>query len=139
MTLISKTATQTTAKTPSVVVRSALATALCLIGTFIVGALVGDLLFNGLSGHWQERTRVALAAVPALFSVVAGGALWGRASARISRVGDAKRMTWAGALGFGPTVIVVALGLTVMLTSNLAASLAAGAVVGWLLIRRQHA
>jgi len=96
------------------VIRSALLTPLCLIGAFFVGALMGDVVFNGLSGYAHDEAKAALAALPALLCVTAGGALWGRALARIARVDAVKRMMWAGALGYGPTVILVGLTLTVL-------------------------
>ncbi len=104
---------QLTLNTRAVALRSALVTPLCLIGSVFVGGLLGDVLHAGL-GHLAEDTRIALAVIPALLAVIGGGALWGRAIARITQVGDARRMTWAGALGYGPTVILVALGLTVL-------------------------
>ncbi len=103
-----------TASRRTVVIRTALMTPLCLIGTFFVGALLGDLLFAGLPGHLRDEARVALAALPVLICVSSGGALWGRALARIVHVGDVKRMMWAGALGYAPTLLVVALTLTVL-------------------------
>jgi hypothetical protein len=96
------------------VIRSALMTPLCLIGAFFIGALCGDLVFNGLSGYVHDEAKTALAALPALVCVIAGGALWGRAIARIAHVAAVKRMMWAGALGYGPTVIMVGLALTVL-------------------------
>ena len=103
-----------TASRRGVVIRTALMTPLCLIGTFFVGALLGDLLFAGLPGNWPDEGRVALAALPVLICVGMGGALWGRALARVAHVDDAKRMMWAGALGYAPTLVVVALTLTVL-------------------------
>jgi hypothetical protein len=60
----------------AIVIRTALMTPLCLIGTFFVGALFGDLLFFGLPGHMQDEAKVMFAVLPALVCVVAGGALW---------------------------------------------------------------
>src|SRR5512147_1823749 len=98
----------------SIVIRSALLTPLCLIGTFFVGALFGSLVFSGLPGHLEAEAKTALAALPALACVVAGGAWWGRTLARTLHLGDVKRMTWAGALGYGPTLILVAIVLPVL-------------------------
>jgi hypothetical protein len=96
------------------VIRCALLTPLCLIGAFFVGALLGNLVFIGLPGHFQDADKAVLAALPALVCVIAGGALWGRAIARVARVDAVRRMMWAGALGYGPTVILVGLALTAL-------------------------
>lgn len=97
-----------------IVIRSALLAPLCLIGTFFVGALFGNLVFIGLPGHVQAEAKTALAALPALVCVIAGGAWWGRSLAHILHLGDVKRLMWAGALGYGPTVILVGLLLSVL-------------------------
>lgn len=96
------------------VIQSAIITPLCLIGSFFVGALLGDLVFFGLPGHMQDAAKVSLAALPTLLCVIAGGALWGRAMSRVAQARDVKRMMWAGALGYGPTVVLVGIGLTVL-------------------------
>ncbi len=98
----------------AMVMRSAIITPLYLIGSFFIGALLGGLVFNGLPGHFQDATKVSLAAFPALFCVIAGGALWGRAMARLVQNGSAKRPMWAGALGYGPAVVLAAIALTVL-------------------------
>src|SRR5262245_42305740 len=96
----------------AMVIRSALLTALCLMGAFFVGGLVAYLVFTVLP--LQDEDKGTLVALPALACVVAGGALWGRALARILHLGDVKRMMWAGALGYGPTVVLVTNSLTVL-------------------------
>jgi hypothetical protein len=98
----------------SAVIRSALVTPLCLIVTFFIGALLGDLIFFGLPGHIQDEPKAALAALPALACTIAGGALWGRAIAGIVHMGAARRMMWAGALGYAPTLLLVGITLTVL-------------------------
>ncbi len=91
---------------------SALATAVTLIGGMLLGGLGGNFIFGGLPGHLQEAAKIVLAAIPALAGVALGGAAWGWAIHRICRAGESKRMTWAGALGFGPTALLLALALT---------------------------
>jgi hypothetical protein len=105
---------QIAAMRTSDVVRSALITPLYLIGSFFIGALLGSLTFSGLPGHIEDATKIAMAAVPALACVVVGGALWGRAIARLTHAANVSRLTWAGALGYGPTLIGVVLLLTVL-------------------------
>jgi hypothetical protein len=89
-----------------------LATALTLIGGMLLGGVGGSLLFGGLPGHMQEAVKITLASIPALAGVALGGAVWGWAIHRICKAGDAKRMAWAGALGFGPTALLLTLILT---------------------------
>ncbi|MGE5264807.1 MAG: hypothetical protein ACM3S0_15615 [Acidobacteriota bacterium] len=98
----------------ALVVHSALITPLYLIGSFFVGALIGSVIFNGLPGHMQDDVKILMAVLPTLICVIAGGALWGRAMARLVQAGSVKRMMWAGALGYGPTLILVGLALTVL-------------------------
>lgn len=98
----------------ALVIRSALITPLYLIGSFFAGALIGNVIFSGLPGHMADAVRVLLAALPTLVCVIGGGALWGRAMARLVKAGSVTRVMWAGALGYGPTVILVGLALTVL-------------------------
>jgi hypothetical protein len=97
-----------------VVIRSALITPLCLIATFFVGAIFGDVIFFVMPGYMADEAKAALAGLPALVCVIVGGALWGRAIASIVHLGAIKRMMWAGALGYGPTVVLVGMALTLL-------------------------
>jgi hypothetical protein len=94
------------------IIYSALATPLILIGSMILGGALGAILNDRLPGHSTDLVNILLSAIPALGGVIAGGALWGWAIARLTRTGDARRMARAGAIGFGPTVLLVALALT---------------------------
>ncbi|CAG0946582.1 hypothetical protein ANRL1_03113 [Anaerolineae bacterium] len=96
------------------VLLSALATTGSLIGGLFVAFLLGSLVHGGLPGHMEENAKTGVSALVALVFVIAAGALWGRAITRITRAGDQKRMMWAGALGFGPTVIAVGIVLTML-------------------------
>lgn len=91
---------------------SSFATVFTLLGGMLLGGLGGNFLFGGLPGHMQEAAKIALASIPALAGVALGGAAWGWAIHRICKAGEAKRMAWAGALGFGPTALALALILT---------------------------
>lgn len=90
---------------------SAAATPLCLVAGLALGIALGSLVHGGLPGHIDESSKALIAAIPALAGVIAGGALWGALLARITGAGGRRRMAWAGALGFGPTVIAVAMAL----------------------------
>ena len=94
------------------IIFSALATPFILIGSMILGGALGAILNERLPGHSTDLVNILLSAIPAFGGVFAGGAAWGWAISRLTRAGDAKRMAWAGALGFGPTVILVAFALT---------------------------
>ncbi|UCH60822.1 MAG: hypothetical protein JSV61_04900 [Anaerolineales bacterium] len=104
-------------------VRSALATALYLLGSQLVGLLLGFAL-NGLPMHMPEATRNLLSALPVLVLMFAGGAAWGRAVARITGSPEAWRMGWAGALSFAPAVILA--GITLGSLEGLLVERAAG-------------
>lgn len=94
------------------IIYSALATPLILIGSLILGGALGSILNERLPGHQTDPVNILLSAIPALGAVIAGGALWGWGIARITGAGDARRMARAGAIGFGPTMILVAFALT---------------------------
>ena len=108
------------------VVRSALATALWLIGGLLVGGALGELVFNVLPGHSISNPSVAhmlLAATPALLGMLAGSALWGAWMGRLAGAGDTctgrkcrcqRRMAVAGALGFAPITIALGLALSLL-------------------------
>lgn len=85
--------------------RTALATVFYLFGSQLVGLLAGFAL-NGLPMHLPEATKNTLSAIPVLLLMFAGGAFWGRAMARITGSANIRRMTWAGALSFAPSVIL---------------------------------
>lgn len=93
---------------------SALTTAIFLIGGMLAGGLGGNLVFGSLPGHTLDVVRITLSALPALATVIASGALWGLIMATITGAGERSRMAWAGALGFGPTVLGVAIALTLL-------------------------
>ncbi len=94
------------------IIFSAFATAFILIAGIIVGGALGAILNERLPGHPTDLVNVLLSAIPAFGGVFAGGAAWGWVISRITRAGERKRMTWAGAIGFGPTAILVAFALT---------------------------
>ena len=95
-----------------VVWRSALTTALALIGGLLVGVLSGSLVHFGLPESLADAWRVGIAALPALAGTLAGGALWGRVMAGLAGSSETRRMTWAGGLSFGPAVILAGLALS---------------------------
>lgn len=95
-----------------IAVRSGLITAFYLVGGLMIGVFTGALVHFRLPESMSEATRTAVAALPALAGTFVGGAFWGHAIAHVSGAREIKRMTWAGGLGFGPAVILIALALT---------------------------
>ncbi len=91
---------------------SGLATAFCLIDGMLLGGVLGAIVNERLPGHQTDVVNIILSAIPAFGGVIAGGAAWGWAISRITLAGNGARMAWAGAIGFGPTAILVALALT---------------------------
>jgi len=91
-----------------------LATPACLLGGMGLGLGIGGLIHAVLPGHMFDPGRIAVAALAALLGLLLGGAAWGVAIGRITGSGDNRRLAMAGALGFGPTFIIVAILLTVL-------------------------
>ncbi len=96
------------------VLLGAVVTPLCLLGGALVGGFLGSIVHGGLPGHLQEWSKILIAVPFALVGVLGGGALWGYLISRITKVGEQRRMMWAGALGFGLTTLVVVLSLTLL-------------------------
>jgi MFS family permease len=80
----------------------------------VLGGVAGSIVNERLPGHQTDPVNVLLSAIVALGGVFVGGAAWGWALGRITGVADRRRMTIAGALGFGPGAILAALALTVL-------------------------
>ncbi len=95
-------------------ITSGLATAFCLIGGMILGGILGSIVNERLPGHQTDAMNVLLSAIPAFGGVFVGGAAWGWVLGRITGVDGPRRITIAGALGFGPGAILAALVLTVL-------------------------
>jgi hypothetical protein len=93
---------------------AALATAFILILGIMLGIALGGALNERLPGHPTDLANILLPVIPAFGGVFAGGGAWGWTMSRITRAGERKRMAWAGALGFAPTLILVALALTLL-------------------------
>ena len=91
-------------------VRSAALTASYLFGGFLLGFLAAFGL-TGLPMHLPESARVILGFSIVLVMVLASGALWGRSMAKLCRVREPRRTAWAGALAFGPALLLAALTL----------------------------
>lgn len=92
----------------STATKGAFVTAGSLFGGIFIGIVAGSIV-HGIPTHLSEGTRIALASVPSTAGFVLGGAIWGSMLARYAPDVRKQRMTLAGGLGFGLTVITVAL------------------------------
>jgi hypothetical protein len=92
----------------STALKGAFVTAGSLFGGIVIGVVAGSIV-HGIPTHLSEGTRVALASVPSTAGFILGGALWGSALAHYTPGVSKRRMVLAGGLGFGLTVIAVAL------------------------------
>ncbi len=89
-------------------------TVLTLLGGIVLGFAVGDGIFQVLSGHSFANPNpvyIFLAALPALTGFLAGSALWGMLMARTASAQNQRRAAFAGALGFAP----ITLGLAILM------------------------
>jgi hypothetical protein len=86
-------------------VRGALTTALCLGGGLAAGVAAGFAV---------SKTSSGLAAALALLVFALAGAGWGRLMAAVTSSSERTPMAVAGALTFGPGILIAALGLTAL-------------------------
>lgn len=93
--------------------QSALATAASLLGGMLIGFAAGSAV-HGLPFDLPDQTRVALASLPALAGILGGGSLWGFLLARIHAAPAPGRMAAAGAISFGPAMLVTAILLSTL-------------------------
>ena len=92
----------------------AVITIFSLMGGLILGIAIGSLVFDLLPGHnFQplDPIHVLLPAIPALGGFFIGSAVWGVLMGRLAHAPDRRRMAIAGALGFAP----ITLGLAILL------------------------
>jgi len=95
-------------------VRSALTTALYLFGGLLLGFGLA-IAVSGLPGHLlSESTRNVLAGVTIFTVLILAGAAWGRAIARLTGSSNGRRMVWAGALSYGPGVLLAGVVLSLL-------------------------
>lgn len=96
-----------------VTARCALVSGLFLFGGLLVGLLAGFAV-NGLPMHVPEQTKNLLSALPVMAIITAAGAGWGLAMARLTGVSESRRMTWAGALSFSPSILAAGIALSLL-------------------------
>ena len=88
--------------------RGAALTARYLFGGLVVGVGLGLLLSPFPA---QRPAQYVLATVTALAVISAAGAGWGHAMGRLAGSPEPRRMAWAGALAFAPTVVIAGITL----------------------------
>lgn len=89
-------------------------TVLTLFGGLLIGLLVGNLAFKVLPGSNVMNPaplHIGIAALPAFFGFLVGGAAWGLLMGRMIGAADQRRMGWAGLLGFAPITLLLAVTL----------------------------
>ncbi len=91
-----------------VAIRGALLTGLWLFGGLLVG-FVAAAGISGLPMHLPESARALIGVPIILIALVVSGFYWGRAMARLTRASQPRRMAWAGALSYGPAIVLAAL------------------------------
>jgi hypothetical protein len=94
--------------------KGALLTVLSLFGGVVLGYVLGNFVFNAVSGGQFANPapmHITLAAIPALGGFLAGGGVWGGVMGRMAGATETRRLVWAGVLGFGPITLVTALTL----------------------------
>jgi hypothetical protein len=92
-------------------------TVLTLCGGIALGFAIGEIVFGVLAGHTFANPNpfhILLAAIPALGGFFAGSALWGILMGRMAHVKNQKRIARAGALGFAPITLTLAILMQVL-------------------------
>jgi hypothetical protein len=91
-----------------VALRCGLVSGLCLCGGLLLGLGAG-IAISGLPMHMPERTRNLIAALPVFAILIAASAAWGYAMGRNTGSSKIRRMAWAGALSFTPSLLLAAI------------------------------
>lgn len=97
-----------------IILQSALATAVFLVGGLLAGMVFGNDVYNFLPGHSlvnPSALHVVIAALPTLAGVAIGAGLWGMWMQRLTTSTNRRRMAWAGVLGYAPVTVLLAITL----------------------------
>ena len=68
--------------------------------------------FSNLPMHFPEQTMNLISLLILLAILFAGGALWGRLMARLALSDHTRRLAWAGALSFAPSLVLAGIVLS---------------------------
>ena len=86
-------------------------TMLGLIGSLVIGFMVGSVTSGALEGRLPESLAHIVAALVASASALSGSALWGVGMSRLARFPASWRVAWAGMLGFVPITLLLSMAL----------------------------
>jgi hypothetical protein len=86
-------------------------TVLALVGSLVIGFMVGSVTFEALEGRVPDPLAYTLAALVASGGTLSGSALWGVEMSRLARFPTSWRVAWAGILGFVPITLLLSIGL----------------------------
>ena len=86
-------------------------TVLGLIGSLMIGFLVGSVTAGALEGRLPESLASMIAALVASASTLSGSALWGVGMSRLAGFPITWRVAWAGMLGFVPITLLLSMAL----------------------------
>ncbi|WP_423223079.1 hypothetical protein [Candidatus Amarolinea aalborgensis] len=82
-----------------------------VIATFVFGMLLTASLPSHLARRLENSGPIVMMVLLAAFCAL-GGALWARTLARISGISERTRLAWAGALAYGPPLVLIVFLLT---------------------------
>jgi hypothetical protein len=99
----------------------ALGTAITLLGTVALAYVIGHFVTIALHDHVRlhEPLQIGLSATAGLVAIASGGALWGIWMGQLAGYPVRRRMAWAGALGFAPITVLLAILLLLLELSGL--------------------
>jgi hypothetical protein len=99
------------------ILRGSLLTVITLFGGLTLGLVSGAVLFHILPESnviHPSLLHMTIAAIPALFGFLLGGAAWGTSMSKLAGKPSSRRLAWAGMLGFAPITMALAVGLSVV-------------------------
>lgn len=88
-----------------------------LFGGLLLGVVVGNIVFELTPGHTfqpLDPIQIVLPSIVALAGFFAGGAAWGVLMGRLAHATNRRRMAIAGAFGFAPITLALAIALQVI-------------------------
>jgi hypothetical protein len=99
----------------------ALSTAITLLGAVALAYLAGHFVTLALGNQVRLHSpiQIALTTTVGLIFLIAGSALWGMWMGQLAGYPARRRMAWAGALGFAPITVLLALLLSLLEISGL--------------------
>ena len=96
-----------------IAIRTGWMTLAYLAGGMVLAFIVA-LPIDAIPVHAPQLAKNVLAGIVALTAMMVAAGAWARAISRAAGCGEDRRVAWAGALGFGPVVIVTGVALTLL-------------------------